>query len=52
MQREEEWKRFEQTGKIADYLRYRGAVASVEGEGLHYADQNRRSDYSGEQPHR
>lgn len=52
MERDEKWKRFEQTGKIEDYLHYRGAIASVEGEGLRYADQNRRPDHSGEQSNR
>lgn len=52
MEKEEAWKRFEQTGSVADYLRYRGVTSSVEGEQPSYADQNRRPDHSGEQSHR
>ena len=52
MEKEEAWKRFEQTGSVADYLRYRGAASAVEGEKPRYADQDRRPDHSGEQSHR
>ncbi len=48
-----EWERFCRTGKVDDYLRYRGVISGVtREEPADHATQNRRPDYPGEQSYR
>ncbi|MBQ8494750.1 MAG: hypothetical protein IJ465_03240 [Clostridia bacterium] len=48
-----EWKQFCRTGKVADYLRYRGVTNGVtREESANYATQDGRPDHPGEQSYR
>ena len=51
------WKRFAETGRVEDYLRYRGvdiyqSPAPIAKETAAYAVDDRRPDYSGKQQYR
>lgn len=48
-----EWERFCRTGKVTDYLRYRGVTNGVaREEHADHATQNGRADHPREQPYR